>query len=415
MRLPSGFRALSHRDFRLFWTGQLISLIGTWMQSVGQSWLIVELTNSPFKLGLIGALQFTPMLLLSLHAGALADRLPKRKLLVGTQTTLMLLAFALSALVWTGKVQFWHVAVLATLLGTVSTLDVPLRQSFVVEMVGKEDLGNAIALNSAIFNGGRLLGPAVAGILVAKYGVATAFLLNGVSFIAVIMALLGIRAEGLPRPRKERSLAADIREGVSFVRRTPTVLLLLSVLMVVSLFVINYGVLVPVLAKDGLQMEAQGFGLLMSALGAGALAGSLLIAFAGRRQPPSGLVLGAALALCAATAAVWGARSIYGAVSLLFVIGFAQILFTANCNTAIQMTTPDELRGRVMSLYALVFAGVVPAGAFLTGSVTEAFGPWVGYLVDGGLGLLGTVVLLSWWRFVRPRRRTHERREPRSC
>ncbi len=401
MRLPTGLRALSHRDFRLFWTGQLISLIGTWMQSLGQSWLIVELTNSPFKLGLISTLQFTPILLFSLFAGALADRLPKRRLLVITQSTLMLLAFVLSVLVYTKAIQYWHVAVMATILGMVNTLDVPLRQAYVVEMVGKEDLGNAIALNSAIFNGGRLLGPAVAGILVAKYGVATAYLMNGVSFIAVILALLAIRSEGLPRPRQDRSMVQDIKEGIAFVLATPRVMLLMGVLMVVSVFVINYNVLVPVLAKVGLGMEAQGFGLLMSSLGAGALVGSLLLAFTSRRQPPLGLVLGAALTMCVATMSMWGVRSMYGVMPLLFVIGFAQILFTANCNTAIQTTTPDALRGRVMSLYNLVFAGVAPAGALLSGTLTETFGPWDGYLIDGALGLAGALALLTWWRFFR--------------
>ncbi|MDB4894411.1 MAG: hypothetical protein JWN15_673 [Firmicutes bacterium] len=405
MQFPEGLRALNHRDFRLFWSGQLISLIGTWMQSVGQSWLIIELTNSPLKLGLISALQFTPVLLLSLFAGALADRLPKRKLLIITQTVLMLLAFILAALKYTGHVQYWHVALLATALGIVQALDVPLRQAYLAEMVGKEDLVNAIALNSAIFNGARILGPAVAGILVARFGVALAFFMNGISFIAVIGALVAIRSEGLPRPRRDRTMLQDIREGVTYAVQTPTVLLLLSLLLIVSLFVINYNVLVPVLAKDGLHMEAQGFGLLMSALGAGALAGSVAMAFMGRRQPPQSLVIGAALVLCVATLAVAGAHQFYGAVALLFIIGCAQILFTANCNTAIQMTTPDELRGRVMSLYALVFAGVVPAGAFFTGWVTEAFGPWMGYFADGGLGLVGALLLLGWWRFIRPHRR----------
>lgn len=221
MRFPIGLRALNHRDFRLFWTGQLVSLVGTWMQSVGQSWLVLELTNSPFKLGLIGTLQFGPMLCFSFVAGAIADRVPKRRLVLATQTALMLQAFSLSALAWTGHVQYWHVAVLASLYGFATTLDMPTRQSFIVEMVGKDDLMNAIALNSAMFNGARMVGPAAAGLLVARYGVAPAFLLNGVSFLAVIVALLGIRAEGLPQAQASSSVRQDIVAGVRYAVGTP--------------------------------------------------------------------------------------------------------------------------------------------------------------------------------------------------
>src|SRR5574341_1096011 len=230
MPFPAGFRALNHRDFRLFWTGQLVSLIGTWMQSVGQAWLVLELTNSPFKLGLIGTLQFSPMLCFSFLAGVITDRVPKRRLIIATQTALMLQAFGLSALAWSGHVQYWHVAVLASLYGFANTLDVPTRQSFIVEMVGKDDLMNAIALNSAMFNGARVVGPAVAGLLVARYGVAIAFLLNGVSFLAVIFALLEIRSEGLPQPRGDTSMLQDIATGVRYAVNTPLVSLILSLL-----------------------------------------------------------------------------------------------------------------------------------------------------------------------------------------
>jgi MFS family permease len=195
-------RALGHRDYRLFFAGQIVSLIGTWMQSVGQAWLVLELTNSPFKLGLLGTLQFGPMLLFAFLSGAIADRVRKRRLILATQSALMLQAFALSALAWTGHVQYWHVAVLATLYGLVTTLDMPARQSFMTDLVGRNDLPGAIALNSAVFNGARVVGPAVAGLLVARYGVALAFLLNGLSFLAVLGALrrCGPRASRGPAP-----------------------------------------------------------------------------------------------------------------------------------------------------------------------------------------------------------------------
>jgi MFS family permease len=214
MRLPAGLRALHHRDFRLFISGQLVSLIGTWMQSVAQSWLVLELTNSPFKLGLIGTLQFGPMLGFSFLAGAIADRLPKRRLIMATQTALMLQAFTLALLARTGHVQFWHVAALAVCYGLANTLDMPTRQSFIVEMVSKADLPNAIALNSAMFNGARMVGPAVAGLLVDRYGVGPAFGLNGLSFVAVILALAAMRAEGLPGPTQGTTVRAEIAAGL---------------------------------------------------------------------------------------------------------------------------------------------------------------------------------------------------------
>ena len=293
MALPAGLRALGHRDFRLFWCGQLVSLIGTWMQSVGQSWLVLELTNSPFRLGLIGALQFGPILLFSFLSGAISDRVRKRRLLLGTQTALMLQAFTLAALVWSGHVQFWHVAVLAALYGLATTLDMPSRQAYIAHLVPRGDLMNAIALNSAVFNGARVVGPAVSGLLVARYGTAAAFVMNGLSFIAVIAALAAIRTEGAPSPRRGIGLRAEIAEGVRYAAGTPRVALVMSLLVAVSLFVVNMNVLVPLIARDVLHEGAHGFGLLMAALGLGAVAGSLAVAVLSVGRPPLGLVVGA--------------------------------------------------------------------------------------------------------------------------
>ncbi len=409
MPFPAGFRALNHRDFRLFWTGQLVSLIGTWMQSVGQAWLVLELTNSPFKLGLIGTLQFSPMLCFSLLAGAITDRVPKRRLIIATQTALMLQAFALSALAWTGHVQYWHVAVLASLYGFATTLDVPTRQSFIVEMVGKDDLMNAIALNSAMFNGARIVGPAVAGLLVARYGVAPAFLLNGVSFLAVIIALVGIRTEGLPQPQAGTSVLQDIAAGVRYALSTPLVSLILSLLLCVSLFVINYSVLVPLLARDVLHEGAHGFGLLMAALGVGAVAGALGLALLGSGRPRLVVVIAAAILLSSVTLFLTVIRQFWPAAVGLAIIGFSQIVFLASCNSTIQITVPDRLRGRVMSLYSFVFIGVTPIGSFLVGSIAEIFGVSAAFAAGGGLGLLFVLALTVLWargsagRFLRPR------------
>jgi len=393
MRFPAGLRALNHRDFRLFIAGQLISLIGTWMQSVAQSWLVLELTNSPFKLGLIGTLQFGPMLCFSFLAGAIADRLPKRRLIIGTQTALMCQAFTLALLAWLGHVQYWHVAVLAGCYGLANTLDMPARQSFIVEMTSRDDLTNAIALNSAMFNGARMVGPAVAGLLVDRFGVAPAFGLNGLSFVAVIVALSAMHTEGLPRDRTGTTVRQDIAAGLRYALGTPRVALILGLLLVVSLFVINHNVLVPLLARDVLHEGAHGFGLLMAALGLGAITGALILAVFGKSRLPVGLLLSAAIVLCALTVVLAAIRSFWPAAALLTLVGLAQIVFMASCNTTLQLTVPDDLRGRIMSLYAFVFVGVTPVGSFLVGTVAEGFGVPAAYAVGGSAGLVAVATL----------------------
>src|SRR5216684_5157120 len=359
MAVPAGLRALRHRDFRLFWSGQLVSLIGTWMQSVGQSWLVLELTNSPFRLGLIGALQFGPILLFSFLGGAISDRVHKRRMLIGTQTALMIQAFTLSALVWSGHVQFWHVAVLAGLYGLANTLDMPARQSFIAHLVPRGDLMNAIALNSAVFNGARVVGPAAAGLLVARYGTAAAFLFNGLSFLAVIAALAAIRTEGAPRPRSGLGMGAEIAEGVRYALGNSRIALVFGLLLSVSLFVVNMNVLVPLIARNVLHEGAHGFGLLMA------------LSFVHR----FGL-----------------------AVAVLMALGFAQIAFMTACNTTVQITVPDELRGRIMGLYALVFAGMTPIGALIMGTVAERWGVLRACAVGGTMGLLLITTLTLAWR-----------------
>jgi len=398
MALPAGLRALGHRDFRLFWCGQLVSLIGTWMQSVGQAWLVLELTNSPFRLGLISALQFGPILLFSFLSGAISDRVRKRRLLLGTQTALMVQAFTLAVLVGSGRVQFWHVAVLAALYGLATTLDMPSRQSYIAHLVPRGDLMNAIALNSAVFNGARVVGPAVAGLLVARYGTAVAFVMNGASFIAVLAALAAIRTEGAPSPRRGVGLRAEIAEGVRYAAGTPRVALVMSLLMVVSLFVVNMNVLVPLIARDVLHEGAHGFGLLMAALGVGAVAGALAVAAVSVGRPPLGMVVGPALAAAALLLVLSTARHFGVTAAVLVALGFAQIVFMTSCNTTVQIAVPDELRGRVMGLYALVFAGMTPIGALIVGTVAEHWGVSRACAVGGGAGLLLILALSVAWR-----------------
>jgi MFS family permease len=402
MALPAGLRALGHRDFRLFWCGQLVSLVGTWMQSVGQSWLVLELTDSPFRLGLIGALQFGPVLLFSFVAGAVSDRLRKRRLLLGTQAALMLQALALAALAGSGHVQFWHVAVLAAVYGLANTLDMPSRQSYIAHLVPRGDLMNAIALNSAVFNGARVVGPAAAGLLVARYGPAIAFLLNGLSFLAVLAALAAVRTEGAPRPGRGLGMRAEIAEGVRYAAGTPRVALVMGLLMVVSLFVVNTSVLVPLIARDVLQEGAHGFGLLMASLGVGAVVGALGVAALSVGRPPLGLVVGPGLAAAALVLALSTARHFGVAAAMLAALGFAQIIFMTSCNSTVQIAVPDELRGRVMGLYALVFAGMTPIGALLMGTVAEHWGVSRACAAGGGVGLLLILTLVAGWRRRRP-------------
>lgn len=399
--LAAGLRAFRHRDFRLFWSGQAVSLVGTWMQSVAQAWLVLELTGSAFRLGLVGALQFSPMPLLGMLAGALSDRLPKRRLIVASQTIMLLQSLALAALVASGHVEFWHVAVLATVYGMANTLDIPARQAFVVELVGREDLLNAIALNSALFNGARIVGPAVAGLVIARWGLATAFFLNALSFVAVLAALLVVRAQGLPR-RVAGPLGAEIAEGVTYALRTPRIALTLSLVLVVSTFLFNYSVIVPLLARDVLGQEAEGFGLLMAMVGVGAIGAALTLAVAGRGQPPVAALLAPALVLAAATISLAGVREMWLAALVLVVMGYSGILLMAGANTTLQLAVPDDLRGRIMSLHMLVFAGVTPVGSLLVGALMETLGVPRGLALVGGAGLVSVLVLAAWWSRGRP-------------
>jgi MFS family permease len=395
MALPYGLRALRHRDYRLFWLGQLLSRIGTWMQSVGQAWLVLELTNSPFRLGLISTLQFAPVLFFAFLGGVVSDRVRKRRLIMATQVAMMLQAFALAALVWSGRVEYWHVAVLAALYGVVNAIDMPARQSYVVELTGKDDLMSAIALNSAVFNSARVIGPALAGVFIARYGTGPAFLVNGVSFVAVLVALYAMRTEGAPHPRGTTTIREEFVQSVSYAARTPRITLALGILLFVSLFVLNFNVVVPLIARDVLHQGAHGFGLLMAALGVGAVLGALSVASLSLRRPSMlVIVIGAAVASLGVLALAF-VKSFPLAAAVLLVTGFAQIVFTSSANSTMQMTVPDGMRGRMMSLYVLVFVGVTPAGAFLMGTLAEAFGVPTACAVGGGAGFIAVVTLAA--------------------
>jgi MFS family permease len=401
------FPALGERNFRIFWLGQCVSLVGTWMQNVGQSWLVLELTGSSTKLGLVSALQFLPMMLFSLFAGPLVDRFPKRRILILTQSALMVLALALAILTATGLIRFWMLLVLALLLGIVNLIDMPTRQAFVIELSGRESLMNAVSLNSAAFNLARIVGPAVAGLLMEGIGIAPCFFLNAASFGAVIGALFlvdrGKTASG-PAFTSLGEVVASAREGLSYIGKRREIALPLTLLAIISAIVINYNIFVPTFARGPLGQGASGFGFLMTAMGAGSLAAALALAVRSRKGPSSFRLYGGAIAMCAALAACGLQASYAISVVLLALVGFATISFSASTNAMIQLRSDDAHRGRVMSVFSLVFGGVTPIGALYAGTLTDAAGPSIAMLVSGLIGLAAAVALVLMSRKGRPAR-----------
>lgn len=369
------------------------------MQTIAQGWLVLQITDSAFLLGLVGSLQFLPVLLFSVFGGVVADRFPKRKMLVATQIVAMVLAFALAVLTSTGLVQVWHVMILALLLGIVNAFDMPIRQSFIPEIVSREDLMNAITLNSTIFNGARVVGPAIAGLLIGQAGLAACFYLNGLSFLPVIVGLLAMR---IP-PTQASSIAKDsvwknLSEGLGYIRRTHIVWLVILQVGMLSTFGMNFNVVIPVFARDVLGSDAAGYGFLSSAIGVGSLVGALVLAYLGRK-PSLGLLLGAGFAFGAVEVLLAGTRWYPLSALLMIALGISFIAFGATANTLIQTNTPDILRGRVMSFYTLVFAGATPVGNVIAGSAAHSVSPVAPLILGGAVCAL---TALAGWRFLRP-------------
>jgi MFS family permease len=397
-----GLSAFRHRNFRLFWAGQLISLVGTWMQQVAQAWLVLTLTNDPFMLGVVAAAQFAPVLLLGLFGGIIADGLPKRRTLIATQSIAMTLAFVLAILTATGIVEVWHILVLALLLGCSNAVDMPTRQSFVIEMVGREDIGNAVALNSAVFNGSRIVGPAIAGLTIGAFDVSIAFFLNGVSFIAVLAGLLAMREEDLrpatrsAMPRTVRAVVDNLAEGLSYVRRTRAVLLAVAVVGLVATAGMNFSVVVPALSRDVLGSGPSGYGFLMAASGIGSLTSALGVAFLGR--PGTRVLVGGALVLGILEVLLALSRSMPLSLVCMFGVGAGGIAMAMTANTTIQLSVPDALRGRVMAVYTTLFAGSTPVGGLAFGALAGAAGAAAAILA-GGLIAVGIAIgagILAW-------------------
>jgi MFS family permease len=361
------------------------------MQTVAESWLVLQLSGSAFDLGLVAAFRFVPVLILGLFGGVIADQLPKRPTLVATQVAQMLLAFTSFTLVATGVIQVWMICVLAFLLGCANAIDMPVRQSFVVEMVGRDDVANAVALNSAVFNGARVVGPAIAGLLIGAVGTAMCFLLNGLSFIAVIVGLLMMRDEELrpavlgAGPKNASQVLSNLADGLRYVWRTPAVLLPIAMVGLVSTFALNFSVSVPDMIQDALDSDAAGYGFLMASTGLGCVVAALAIAATGRASTT--LLLGGAVTLSVLFTAFGLSESFALSMVLMFGVGAGLIAMSASANTLIQLTVPDHLRGRVMSVYTTLFARSTPVGAIATGAMASAYGIAAAVTIGGVLSI----------------------------
>ncbi|HET6379839.1 MAG TPA: MFS transporter [candidate division Zixibacteria bacterium] len=414
--LRRGFAALRHPNYRYYWSGQVVSLIGTWMQSVSQPWLVLLLGGTPVQLGTVLALQFLPATLLAPLGGVMADRIDKRKALMVAQAVAMLEATTLFTLTVTNVVEIWHIMLLALLLGMVNAVEMPMRQAFAAELVPREDLMNAIALNSASFNAARVVGPAMAGVTLALFGPAFNFAINAVSYLAVLFGLSRIDPSGLhrvERPEHPASVRSSLSEGFRYAARTPMVLWPLVLLGGMATFGMNFQTLLPLFARGTLGMGAAGYGALFAAMGVGSLAGSLSLAFAGSQRPLLRLILGGGLMFVIFELGLGLARVPLAAYPLVILLGLSSMLMVNTINVTIQNAVSNELRGRVMSLYVTVFAGSAPIGGFLAGWVAQLWGPPAGFLLGASLASV-VLALVAWQLLLRGKAWTDEAVAPQA-
>jgi MFS family permease len=373
-RFKIALRALQYRNYRLFFAGQMVSLVGTWMQMIAQSWLVYRLTGSSLLLGAVGFASQIPVFLLAFIGGIVADRYNRHRVVIGTQAAAMALAFILSFLTLTDTVKVWHIFVLSALLGVVNAFDMPARQAFIVELVGKEDLMNAIALNSSLFNGARVLGPAVAGVLIYGIGDGWCFFANGVSYIAVIVGLLLMKMKPHAEPAQTHSPISNVLEGFQYVRRVRPIRALLFLLTIVSVAGMPYSVLMPIFADKILHGGARGLGVLMGATGAGALVGSLTLAAKSGMRGLGKIAAYAGMGFAISLIFFSISRSFWISALFLVPVGFFLLVQLTSTNTLMQTMAPDHLRGRIMSLHVMMFMGTMPFGSLLAGVIAENLG-----------------------------------------
>ena len=381
------FRSLHHRNYRLFFFGQLLSFIGTWMQNIGLAWLVYQLTHSSVWLGAVGFLTSVPVLLFSMFGGTLADKISKKRLITATQIASMVQALILALLVWTDLITPAVVGILAFTLGMINAFDMPGRQSFVVEMVGKEDLQNAIALNSAVFNSARMFGPAVGGIVIGLLGVGWCFFLNGISFIAVIIGLTLMNVQERIVPNAESSVIQSIGEGVRYIRSDATLMAIMTLVAVLTIFGWSYSVMLPIFADRILNIGAIGLGNLLTANGIGALISALTVASFGHKVHPRKFIYTGLSIFIFSILIFTASSSPLLSMACMVGIGLGLIAVFATANSSLQMRTPDHLRGRVMGLYSLVFQGFFPIGSLGVGVLANIVG--VRLAVAGGACVCG--------------------------
>ena len=390
------FPALTHPNFRIFWFGQCVSLVGTWMQSIGQTWLVYSLTGSPLLLGLLGATQFLPITVFSLFAGVIIDKYPKRTILLLTQFTSMILAFTLSLLVFTHTVKYEYVLLLAFILGCCNTIDLPTRQSFTIEMAGKNDLMNAIALNSATFNLARIIGPAIGALVMASFGAGWCFFLNGVSYLAVLFSLLKIKVKPYVRSEVSNTVLKEIKDGLRYIAREPSLLQTILMVLIIGLFVFNFNILLPVLTKDVLHQGEQVYGLLMSSLGVGSFIGAIMVSLTSKTGPHSRVLFLSTLMVSMMFILISFSKIYHVTALLMLLTGIFTIWFSTNANSTLQITAKNEYRGRVMSVYSLVFAGSTPIGNMYAGIAADKLGADKAFLMSGILAIasIGLLTLI---------------------
>ncbi len=404
------FRALRHRNFRLFFFGQLTSLIGTWMQIVAQGWLVLRLSNSPFKLGLVSFSSYVPLLLVTVFAGVVVDHVDRRRLIVTTQTCLMCSAFVLAALTWTAVVRVEHIIMLAAFNGLVNAFDLPGRQTFLVEMVGgsREDLPNAIALNSMTFNGARSIGPAIAGLMLMVVSEAGCFFLNGVSYLAVIWSLLEMDLPAHQTQRFGATMLKRVREGFAYAWHHPATFNLLVAVALTMGLGRQYSVLVPVFARNILHGQARIYGFLMAAQGIGAVCGAVVLSWRSRGPAQIRQHLVAGACLMGSAIVIFGiSRWMVLSVIAQMLVGAGMINYMASTNTLIQLFVSDELRGRVMSLYTMSLMGLAPLGSLEVGYVGQHLSPELAVVIAGTIALASAIYLMSRMKILAAARVAH--------
>lgn len=394
LRLQETFASLKHYNYRLWFFGQIVSLVGTWMQSTAQGYLIYQLTGSPAYLGLVGFVGGLPAWLFTLYGGVVADRISRRNLMVITQTAMLVLAFILAALTFTNAVQPWHIIVLAFLLGVANAFDAPARVAFVTELVSREDMTNAIALNSTMFNIATVVGPSVAGLTYAAFGPAWCFTLNGISFIAVIVALLFMRIKPIVQPSRRATVLADLKEGLRYVFSHSLILSLIGSVGLVSIFGIGMLTLMPAWATDILHGNVTTNGLLVSARGFGSLVSALMLAYLGSRRYRGKLwMVGAFIMPVMLFIFAW-IRWLPLALVALVGVGWSFMMIMNNSNAMMQSQVPDHLRGRVMSVYTLIFFGAMPLGSLFAGTFAQKFGEPLTVML--GAAVLMALAIAAW-------------------